>query len=376
MKGFTNIIALVIIGAVSFASAGYLYFVDKQVKEAGEQALGATVLITNTSDTIGTFLSNASTTFDNINTQLETVSTTIDAYGDITSENTPLSLSKGGTGTSTVPTDNYYLSNESGSSTWKEFVGSGVTITHGSTSTTFTSQNIDTSDTYIWTGPHTFSNTVTATNTVSFTATTTLTGNLIASSSANTLATSTFTGRVTFDGGSSVDAATSTFVWPKSIEEHAIATTTSGLSVNTTGFFFGIEVPAKINLAKISILVNAVGVAGVLDFGLYSSDGQNKLLEFTSPTISATGLASATGTAVWVEPGVYYLGIIPNGSANITIDTWDGGVGAVNNLNALATGEPKSAGGISGLTAGTLPSTIDTTALTNDVAALPLRFDD
>ena len=168
--------------------------------------------------------------------------------------------------------------------------------------------------------------------------------------------------------------ATSTWSYQEGLTSHAVATSSMGVSVNTTAFFSATKIDAAIPIAKITIHVAAVTTAGTIDIAYYSHDGQNKLFDFTSPSISAVGLASATGTAVTVQPGIYYVALIPNGTTNIGVSAFEIYTGVDNVFNALS-GEPRLNGTISGLTAGTLPTTFDPTTLVNDLDVLPHRLD-
>ncbi len=167
---------------------------------------------------------------------------------------------------------------------------------------------------------------------------------------------------------------TSTWAYQEGLTSHALATSSVGVSASTTGFFFSTKLDATIVVAKITLHVASVTTAGTIDIAYYSHDGQNKLFDFTSPSITAGGLVSATGTAVTVQPGIYYVALIPNGTTNISVSAWETYVGVDNAFNALAS-EPRLNGSIAGLTGGTLPATFDPTTLANDLDVLPHRLD-
>ena len=244
MKGFINILAIIAIGVATILSSAF--YVNYKTQQVIDESLGATIITTNLTDTIGTFRTNTNTSLTNINTELGTVSSTINAYGNITSENTPLVITKGGTGTTTQATANYYASaNSTSTIAWKQFLeGGGITISHNSTSTTFTAAGFNTADNYNLTGSWTFNNNGTSTfNTTStfngatnFIASTTFTGtttinNLVAQGT-NNLGNTTFSGTQTFNGNMSF-ATTTTAYTNAVLWQYLGASTTATTAVNS-----------------------------------------------------------------------------------------------------------------------------------------------
>src|SRR3990167_66342 len=103
------------------------------------------------------------------------------------------------------------------------------------------------------------------------------------------------------------------------------ATTTIGIThgTNTTqrnGYF---DLPYTLTVNKISFNVEGVNTSGTIDVGIYSGDGSNKLIDVTSGTISAGGGTSVTVSAVTLNAGVYYIAVVPNGTASVDITEWN-----------------------------------------------------
>lgn len=181
--------------------------------------LGATIATTSQSDTIGTFRTNVNTSLQNLNTQLNTVSSTVSGFGNITSENVPLAVNKGGTGTSTTPSEGKFFVSNGTIPTWKTATfGGGLTYTTTTTGFTLNTTGIDVTVPYAWTGGHTHSASSTfngglySTATTSITGVTTLgtasvtTGNIstLNATTSNFSATSTFNGNISFATSSTV----------------------------------------------------------------------------------------------------------------------------------------------------------------------------
>jgi hypothetical protein len=103
-------------------------------------------------------------------------------------------------------------------------------------------------------------------------------------------------------------------------------------------------------------------VAGVLKIALYSEDGQTQIFNITTPTISAAGqIHSFSVGSVSVGAGVYYLVIVPVGTANIEV--YMNNTNTNQGLYSGITGEPVIEG-TAVVTAGTLPATVTPTTIT------------
>lgn len=159
-------------------------------------------------------------------------------------------------------------------------------------------------------------------------------------------------------------APTSTWAFPDYLRR-TNATTTTSESVNTIGYFCAVEISTKITLSKLTFRIHTVTTAGTIDVAYYSHDGQNKIFDFTSPSLTATGWFTATGTAVTIGPGVYYAATIPNGTTNVNIEVIAEGA-TVESAWRTAVSEPRTSAYLGSLTAGTLPATFDPTTLQAD----------
>lgn len=147
-----------------------------------------------------------------------------------------------------------------------------------------------------------------------------------------------------------------------------VAPTPMGVATNTSLSLGRIFIARKITACtKFSIEVTTVSVAGTCNIALFSEDGQTKIFEFTTPSISTTGLKTFTITSVDVPIGVYYIGIVPVDTTNIAILGWTTTNSAIDSI----TGEPDYQGVLT-VTAGTIPATVDITALTPNTTSCML----
>lgn len=113
-KGFINIIVLGLVAILGLA--GSVYVADRlneYEKAQEEQKLGATILTTDLSNTLNTLRTNVNTSLTNLNAQL-TDSTSSDpghihTTSSVNGFGSTTPISRGGTGTSTAPTDNKLL---------------------------------------------------------------------------------------------------------------------------------------------------------------------------------------------------------------------------------------------------------------------------
>ncbi len=139
------------------------------------------------------------------------------------------------------------------------------------------------------------------------------------------------------------------------------------LASNTTALVGQVVIPFKITVNKISFYVNVVNTAGTLDLSLYSEDGQTRLFSVTTATISTTGIISTTAvSSVVVQPGIYYLMVNSNGTADIQSYFWGNQqipFALVPGLVDDVTSEPVMQGDLT-ITAGTPPTTFTPTAIT------------
>jgi hypothetical protein len=154
------------------------------------------------------------------------------------------------------------------------------------------------------------------------------------------------------------------------------------MSSNTEARFSSFSVPYD-------IVVNTITFAGyrggatysTFDIGIYSEDGQTKLVEGTTAEFTTSSTVQTTVTETTLSSGIYYFGIVPNttgstsgyGATAYNSDTFD----YLNGYDGVDL--PKISGSIT-VTAGTLPSTFDPVTGLTEISAtnspfIPLRLD-
>lgn len=138
---------------------------------------------------------------------------------------------------------------------------------------------------------------------------------------------------------------------------------------NTTGYTVSYDVPFAITVTSIDIRASGTaGTAGTIDIGIYSEDGQTKLIDVTSGTINASAVYHTAVSSVALTPGRYYLVIVPNGTASVELNAWD-----LIGVNFGDTGEPVLAG-TQTVTASTLPTTFNPSSDVTFAASSPGPF--
>jgi len=237
MKGFLNIALAIGLGALALGISLF------GIYKANDIRLGATVYTTQLTDTIGTFRNQVNSSTANLNAELVAVSTTIHTYGTIVTANSPLPIANGGTATTTAPSANQFFSANSAVPTWKSLVaGSGMTISSGNTSTVFSTQGIDTTSTFSWTGLHTFLGGLIS-NSSSFTGVLSATGTL------------TLGGNITFNTNPTM---------PNNFPNGLIAASTTDISApaNTTTTIFSVTIPTSTIATQGSMVEIFVEISG------------------------------------------------------------------------------------------------------------------
>lgn len=162
-KGFINILAVGVVGAVILVSS--VLFTKHETNKVSEK-LGASVATTSLTDGMNQFRLNVNSSTEAINTQLEALSSTVTG---ISTTLTLVPISKGGTGTSTTPGAEAFLVGNGSSYDLRTFVASsGLTLTTTTTNWTLSTQGLDLGANYVWTGRNEFSSTtiITATGTL------------------------------------------------------------------------------------------------------------------------------------------------------------------------------------------------------------------
>lgn len=274
--------------------------------------------------------------------------------------------------------------------------GPGNVVVVTQASSTIASIFIDQTAGYYWTGSTTI-NTASTTITSTGVGTTTIANNLVLAAASSTNgrlwlgnAGLSYTGPNlgTFNATDTVPTLNAngniSFIKPYPVLDtfipKAIVSTSTGqsqLNVNTTAICGMFNMPAEMNVSKISVFsVATAGTAGTIDIGIYRIDNSSlatKIMDVTTGTISANNtIYNATGNGT-TTPGNYYLCTVPNGTADVTLTFHNQASGG--NL-ATVTSEPVYGGTVT-VSAGTLPTTFNPiTAITQATAAmLYVRFD-
>lgn len=143
------------------------------------------------------------------------------------------------------------------------------------------------------------------------------------------------------------------------------ATSTFSLSVNTTQVLGLFRNPFQISVENLTFNVESVSAAGTADVCIYDAAGSGKIIETTTPTISAAGIVTATTSATILPPGNYYFTMIPNGTTNVAVTAFET-VGKWSRPLVGPSGEPDLMGTLAGQTAGTCTTTFNPAALTDD----------
>ena len=283
-----------------------------------ESRLGVTIATTSQSDTIGTFRTNVNTSLENIKTDLESVSSTQGTYGTIVVENTPLATNKGGTGTSTLPTDGKILSANGSTPTWKTLTSDGsITIATTTTSTQISTAGVNTAANFNWTGVHTFSAGVTSTATTTL-ATTTMTGTLQFGTVYPTATTSTtptddnlitkYYADQNYSGAAILNAYTETYdnipTYPSFMQMASSTYATGRIRIAPT-FYDRFYVPKAGSISNLSIKL--LSNLDLTSFTCYAVvNGSTSTLSVALP--SGSSFATNTTTTVSVSAGDYITG--------------------------------------------------------------------
>ena len=124
-----------------------------------------------------------------------------------------------------------------------------------------------------------------------------------------------------------------------------------------------VYLPYAITVNKLTIRSGGnVTVAGTLDIGLYTSDGQTKVIDVTTASIVSTYSYYTTNvSAVTLAPGLYYIVVVPNSTANVSVMVWR----AATDDDTFAVTSKSVIQGTLAVTASTLPVTFDPTSITS-----------
>ena len=149
-KGFISLLLVGIVAVAALGLAGYEWYQNQQTPK-----LGASIQ-TQLTDTLGTFRTNVNTSFTQTDAAIAAITSTQATYGNIVTQNTPLGTAVGGTGTTTIPSANQFLSAAGTNPAWKTFIfGGGLLSTTTATSVTLNTSGLDPTANYAWTGNNT-----------------------------------------------------------------------------------------------------------------------------------------------------------------------------------------------------------------------------
>jgi len=150
--GYISTVLLFAIGALFVAGGWY-----SGVKHEKQLQIGSTITTTTLQNTINEFRLNVNSSTDSLNSHLNALSSTVDTYGTIVTQNTPLGATVGGTAQSSAPSDLQLWTDVSGSAGYKTLTASsGIDVTTSTSAIYISSQGVDTSDNFTWTGTHSF----------------------------------------------------------------------------------------------------------------------------------------------------------------------------------------------------------------------------
>ena len=135
-----------------------------------------------------------------------------------------------------------------------------------------------------------------------------------------------------------------------------------------------VVIPYRITVNKVSLVCNGVTAAGTFKVALYNEAGTTRLFTGTTGSYSTNySLNTITlGAPVVVDAGIYYFAILPVDTANVDFPMWDGDDSVGQQLVlSVVSGEPVTVGKLT-VTANTIPTTIDPTAITAEADNTPL----
>lgn len=167
-----------------------------------------------------------------------------------------------------------------------------------------------------------------------------------------------------------VTATAVTLIPPSAIVPGGESGTTSiVVSSNTTAFLGQVIVPFGITVNKITVRTgDAVATPGTFDLSLYSEDGQTQKFSVTTASVASIDTLYTTAvSSVVLAPGVYYIMINPNGTANAEFRLRLIASVPFSTTASLANdvaSEPVMQGSIT-ISASTPPSTFDPTTITD-----------
>jgi len=354
-----NIIVTVAITVASFV--GVYNFVPQDLLQITSTSLGGATSITTIAgtDTLSSSRTVINDNFSSLNDNKLEISglsstTTLPnlvSIGTITTGTwnaTPVVVAFGGTGSTTLSSNQLLLGNGTGIlKTVDGFGASGQFLTSqgAASEPQWTTGSIDLTANRSFTGFNTFGNATSSqdTTTNKLTATgnflveaTTTTGSFVATTSAISIGgiDYEFPGADGDDGDTLTTDGAGKLAWGAkeyetlSVETYpgnATGTVALQLNTNTTATFAMFFIPRPFDLSKVTLTAEAVGTAGTLNIAIYTLiDGiTNKVMDITTGSISSPGRFTTSTTTTALSPGTYYIGIKPIGTADISILTYN-----------------------------------------------------
>ena len=150
---------------------------------------------------------------------------------------------------------------------------------------------------------------------------------------------------------------------------------TTPVSQGTLAGFAKFNLPCSMTVDRVSFDVTAVSVAGAMQFGIFTDDGQTRVMVSTTESIINTGIFTASTTPFVMNPGDYYLMYVDVGTTNITLRSW--GALGVTAYMLQDQGQIDDLRGWATVTDGTIPTsfTLSGNTAAGTVAAV-FRLDD
>jgi hypothetical protein len=156
-----------------------------------------------------------------------------------------------------------------------------------------------------------------------------------------------------------------TTLFPRPVGDNALNTVALSVSTGRVGVVY---LPARIDAARVTLVVSAAGNAGArIRFALYSLDGQTKLIDVTGILGNGTGQQGTTFGAITVPPGYYYAFFCRDdvaGGANPSVRVSRSHATIDDLPDSGPTSSLIDSEGTFAVTAGAAPTTFDPTSLT------------
>jgi hypothetical protein len=133
-------------------------------------------------------------------------------------------------------------------------------------------------------------------------------------------------------------------------------------SGNTTMKLGQVIFPFAITANSISFRVNGHTTTGTIKIALFSEDGQTKLFEVTTASITTTGIVKTSISSVVIAAGIYYLAFLPQSTVNIEFSCFATDADIDQSFYNNVTSEPRIAGSAT-VSADTIPATITPTTI-------------